>query len=370
MKKEKGLINLLLTLITIILIFIVIFFGYLVYIDYFGDATLVIGEAGYPIIENTNVSQREDNNEPIGEIDISDTSIQQDNSFSENFFYSQLSDSAKLIYTELYKNKENLKTGTFTVQFGDSFKDILSQENGSDKLKEEYQSAIEAFTYENPDVFYLDVTKMYINIEMIKRLFTTKYNVYINSYQDPNYLAEPFYSKENVDKCQAEIESVRDEILAKIEGKNVIEKIRYIHNYLIDNIEYEQSIQKDNIYNIYGALVQHESVCEGYAKACQYLLDSAGIENIIVTGTATNNNGETENHAWNYVKINDAWYALDVTWDDPIIIGGGNLSDEIRYQYFLKGSNTMNKNHYVSNKFTDNGKEFNLPKLSPIDYRY
>ena len=117
-------------------------------------------------------------------------------------------------------------------------------------------------------------------------------------------------------------------------------------------------------------MVQHESVCEGYAKACQYLLDSAGIENIIVTGTATNNNGETENHAWNYVKINDAWYALDVTWDDPIIIGGGNLSDEMRYQYFLKGSNTMNKNHYVSNKFTDNGKEFNLPKLSPIDYRY
>lgn len=367
MRKEKGFINLLLSLITIILLVVVIFFGYLVYVDYFGEATLVIGEAGYPIIENGNVSGREENEEPIGNIDISDA-IQQDNSYSNNFFYSQLSDSGKLIYTELYENKENLKTGTFTVQFGDAFKDILSQENGSDKLKEEYQSAIEAFTYENPDVFYLDVTKMYINIEMIKRLFTTKYNVYINSYQDPNYLAEPFYSKENIDECQAQIESVRDKILRNIEGKSTVEKIRYIHNYLIDNIEYDQTIQKDNIYNIYGALVQHVSVCEGYAKAFQYLLNSVGIENIIVTGTATNNNGETENHAWNYVKIGEAWYALDATWDDPIIIGGGKLTDDIRYQYFLKGSNTMNKNHYVSNRFTDNGKEFLIPELSVTDY--
>ena len=367
MRKEKGFINLLLSLITIILLLVVIFFGYLVYVDYFGEATIVIGEAGYPIIENSNVSEREENEEPIGNIDISNTS-QQDNTYSDNFFYSQLSDSAKLIYTELYKNKENLKTGTYTVQFGDAFKDILSQENGSDKLKEEYQSAIEAFTYENPDVFYLDVTKMYINIEMIKRLFTTKYNVYINSYQDSNYLAEPFYSKENIDECQAQIESVRDNILSNIEGKSTVDKIRYIHNYLIDNIQYDQTIQKDNIYNIYGALVQHVSVCEGYAKAFQYLLNSAGTENIIVTGTATNNNGETENHAWNYVKIGNAWYALDVTWDDPIIIGGGKINDKIRYQYFLKGSRTMDENHYLSNQFTENGMEFEFPKLSITDY--
>lgn len=367
MRKEKGFINLLLSLITIILLLVVIFFGYLVYVDYFGEATIVIGEAGYPIIENSNVSEREENEEPIGNIDISNTS-QQDNTYSDNFFYSQLSDSAKLIYTELYKNKENLKTGTYTVQFGDAFKDILSQENGSDKLKEEYQSAIEAFTYENPDVFYLDVTKMYINIEMIKRLFTTKYNVYINSYQDSNYLAEPFYSKENIDECQAQIESVRDNILSNIEGKSTVDKIRYIHNYLIDNVQYDQTVQKDNIYNIYGALVLKEGVCEGYAKALQYLLSSAGIENIIVTGTATNNNGETENHAWNYVKIGSAWYALDVTWDDPIIIGGGKINDKIRYQYFLKGSRTMDENHYLSNQFTENGMEFEFPKLSITDY--
>lgn len=367
MRKEKGFINLLLSLITIILLLVVIFFGYLVYVDYFGEATIVIGEAGYPIIENSNVSEREENEEPIGNIDISNTS-QQDNTYSDNFFYSQLSDSAKLIYTELYKNKENLKTGTYTVQFGDAFKDILSQENGSDKLKEEYQSAIEAFTYENPDVFYLDVTKMYINIEMIKRLFTTKYNVYINSYQDSNYLAEPFYSKENIDECQAQIESVRDNILSNIEGKSTVDKIRYIHNYLIDNVQYDQTVQKDNIYNIYGALVLKEGVCEGYAKALQYLLSSAGIENIIVTGTATNNNGETENHAWNYVKIGNAWYALDVTWDDPIIIGGGKINDKIRYQYFLKGSRTMDENHYLSNQFTENGMEFEFPKLSITDY--
>lgn len=367
MRKEKGLINLLLTIVAIVLIVILAFFGYLVYTDYFGEATIVIGEAGYPVIENSSLNESKENEDEVIEVDLSDTN-NQSNNYINNHFYNQLSDSAKLIYMELYQNKENLKTGTFTVEFGDVFKDILSQENGSDILKEEYQSAIEAFTYENPDVFYLDVTKMYINIEMVKRLFSTKYNVYINSYQDPHYLAEPFTSKEEIDKCQSQIESVRDKILANINGKTKIEKIRYIHNYLIDNIEYDETIKQENIYNIYGALVQRISVCEGYAKAFQYLLNSAGIENIIVTGTATNNSGETENHAWNYVKIDNLWYAIDVTWDDPIIIGGGRLTDDIRYQYFLKGSRTMNKNHYVSNSFTDNGKQFQLPLLASIDY--
>ena len=265
-------------------------------------------------------------------------------------------------------DKENLKTGTYTIQFGNAFYDILSQENGSDKLQEEYQTAIEAFTYDNPDVFYIDVTKMYINIETIQKIFSTKYNVYINSAKDPTYLLDGFTSKEQIDQCESQVIAVKNQILNQIAGKNDIEKMRYIHDYLVDTIEYDQKFVEKNIYNIYGALVSKTCVCEGYAKASQYLLNEAGLENIIITGTATNSDGKTENHAWNYVNIDEKWYAIDTTWDDPIIVGGGKLTNTIRYRYFLKGSSTMNKNHFISTKFTSGGQDFEFPELSITDY--
>lgn len=144
--------------------------------------------------------------------------------------------------------------------------------------------------------------------------------------------------------------------------------MRYIHDYLVDTIEYDQTFGEKNIYNIYGALVSKTCVCEGYAKASQYLLNEAGLENIIITGTATNSDGKTENHAWNYVNIDEKWYAIDTTWDDPIIVGGGKLTNTIRYRYFLKGSSTMNKNHFISTKFTSGGQDFEFPELSITDY--
>ena len=53
---------------------------------------------------------------------------------------------------------------------------------------------------------------------------------------------------------------------------------------------------------------------------------------------------------------------------DPIIIGGGSLTDIVRYRYFLKGSGIMDKNHNPSNKFTTDGQDFELPTLSVKNY--
>lgn len=97
-------------------------------------------------------------------------------------------------------------------------------------------------------------------------------------------------------------------------------------------------------------------------------MNEIGVENTIVIGTATNSRNETESHAWNYVKLKENWYAIDVTWDDPILSGGGKLSNESRYQYFLKGSNTINKEHMPLGKFTEDGKIFKYPQLSIKDY--
>lgn len=374
MKKENGFIKFLLVLIVIALAGIIMLFGYVMYNEFAGNGDVDFGNLQliYPKIENQESDNRINNTKATTDTKINGstvgTQVLNKNEYQNKYLYSQLGENGKIIYEKLYENKENLKTGTYTIQFGNAFYDILSQENGSDKLQEEYQTAIEAFTYDNPDVFYIDVTKMYINIETIQKIFSTKYNVYINSAKDPTYLLDGFASKEQIDQCESQVIAVKNQILNQIAGKNDIEKMRYIHDYLVDTIEYDQTFGEKNIYNIYGALVSKTCVCEGYAKASQYLLNEAGLENIIITGTATNSDGKTENHAWNYVNIDEKWYAIDTTWDDPIIVGGGKLTNTIRYRYFLKGSSTMNKNHFISTKFTSGGQDFEFPELSITDY--
>lgn len=62
-----------------------------------------------------------------------------------------------------------------------------------------------------------------------------------------------------------------------------------------------------------------------------------------MSGTARNSEDKTESHAWNYVQINENWYAVDVTWDDPIITEERPLNIEEKYRYCLKGSDEFLK---------------------------
>ncbi len=286
---------------------------------------------------------------------------------NNNYFYNQLEDASKTIYNGLKSNIENMKTGTYKVEFGNTFSNILSKENGQKILGDYYQSAVEAFMYDNPKVFYLNVNKMYLNVESTKYVNRTTYNVYISQGNQKSYLADGFSSKEQINACEKQIYNVRNQVISELSGTNY-DKVKTIHDYLVDNISYDTTISKNNIYNMYGALVNKECVCEGYSKAFKYLLDEAGIQNVIVIGKGTNSEGKNENHSWNYVLLNNNWYAIDVTWDDPVIRGGGRLSNSSKYKYFLKGLNTIGKDHTPNGQFTTGGKVFKYPDLSSRDY--
>lgn len=307
---------------------------------------------------------------PLDEIEMTSSNIQNieyTNINVNKHFYNQLEDYSKTIYKAFESNKENMKTGTYKIELGTSFSSILSQQNGQELLGEYYQSAIEAYTYDNPDVFYLSPNKMYLNIETTTRGKNVTYNVYINAGNEVNYLSDEFNTKEQVDLAIAKLESVRNAIIQNKKA-NTYENIKMVHDYLIETIEYDNSISKENIYNIYGALINKECVCEGYAKSFKYLMDGLNIPCSIIIGKGTNTEGTTENHAWNYVQINEKWYALDITWDDPIIIGIGNIGNKRKYKYFLLGSQEFNVDHMPIGKFTQNGKEFSYPELSTENY--
>ena len=287
----------------------------------------------------------------------------------DKYFYNQLDEKSRIIYRAFESNKEQMKTGTYQIELGTSFSDILSQSNGQEKLGEYYQSAIEAYTYDNAEIFYLSPKKMFLNIETTTRGENSTYNVYINSGNEANYLAEEFNSKQAIDQAFAQIEQVRNQIMQNKTG-NTYEDIKMVHDYLVDNINYDSSLSKQNIYSIYGALVNRECVCEGYARAFKYLLDELNIPCVMVIGTGTNSQGETENHAWNYVQLNGNWYAVDATWDDPVVIGGGTASEESRYKYFLVGREVIDQDHSPSGQFTENGKIFSYPNVNYENYNH
>lgn len=284
----------------------------------------------------------------------------------EKYYYMQLNEYGKIIYNKMYSNLENLKKGTYVIRFDIEFNDLLQEEEGSLVLENAFQSSLNALIYDNPELFYIDITKMYLYTETTTIIIKKTYKVYIGPEEGKTYLADAFASKEEVETALNKVNEKVENIKQMITGTDYL-KVKAVHNYLIDNIEYDQTISKPNIYNIYGALIDGVTVCEGYAKAFKYILNELGIDCMFVCGIGTNSRGETQNHAWNYINLGGSWYAVDVTWDDPLIIGGGILTDLYRYKYFLKGSNDFYNDHIEDGNIID-GVKFYYPVLSQNNY--
>ena len=283
------------------------------------------------------------------------------------YYYKQLDSYGKIIYQTLYQNISNLKKENFVIDFGKKFNTLLNQPSGQLQLNHSFQSALDAFFYDHPELFYIELT----NITLLMKYTTigpiTTYTVSLSPDSNRNYLSSTFTNEAQVDETIAKVENVRNTILKNTSSyTSDYEKIKEVHNTLVKTLKYESNGK--NIHNIYGSLVEKKAVCEGYAKAFKYILDSMGIPCILVCGTATNSNGQTENHMWNYVQLNNTWYAVDVTWDDPIIIGGSNNSSTIRHTYFCKGNSTFSKTHIPSGSISNEGQVFKLPTLASKNY--
>lgn len=97
------------------------------------------------------------------------------------------------------------------------------------------------------------------------------------------------------------------------------EKERYVHDQLLARIEYNLGAEMNQ--SAYSAIINGQTVCAGYARAFQYLMQQLGIPCYYSTGFAG------ENHAWNIIELGDEYYNVDTTWDDT---GTGT------YDYFNK----------------------------------
>lgn len=89
---------------------------------------------------------------------------------------------------------------------------------------------------------------------------------------------------------------------------NDFQKLMYLHDYLVTHTQYDLTYSR---YSAYNAIVDHSSVCQGYAEAYEDLANRAGIKAYLVSSRAID-------HAWNLVSLYGSGYFVDCTWDDPL----------------------------------------------------
>lgn len=177
----------------------------------------------------------------------------------------------------------------------------------------------------------------------------TKNNPEIMYYSGAKYskgILWPNYEKdrEEIKLHQKIIREKRKDILSEIINPNMTDynKVKAVHDYIINTTRYDKAyFQNEEVkpesHTVYGVLVEGVAVCDGYAKAMKYLLEPLDIETIIVNGKS-----KGMNHAWNIVKIEDEYYHIDATWNDPVTEDG---QDIIVYDYFNLKDEDIAKTH-------------------------
>ncbi len=134
------------------------------------------------------------------------------------------------------------------------------------------------------------------------------------------------YQTDDINTLNVKVEEIIKEL--NLNELNIEDKIKVIHDYIINNTKYDvgRSDNKITTYHsdtAYGALIEHYAICGGYADSMKLFLDYLNIPNYKIS---------SENHIWNLVYVNNKWYHLDLTWDDPVTSNG---DDVLEYDYFL-----------------------------------
>lgn len=136
------------------------------------------------------------------------------------------------------------------------------------------------------------------------------------SYEGEGYQLDYTYTEGERDLLAAGLRQVLEEAAKQLsDGMSEYQRELVLHDWLVSRLTYDEetaagSSAHPEAFTI-ACLLDGRAVCEGYARSFQLLLNFAGIESTLVTGSM-----EDTGHMWNLVKIDGLWYHADSTWND------------------------------------------------------
>lgn len=231
-------------------------------------------------------------------------------------YYYMLDEKGQHVYRQIYANATAMNEAFIPIE---------------ELTVPEIKNAVMAVYNDHPELFWLNT------------IFTCKYD----KDRICAELALDFnMTQEELAEASPDFYNMTNNILKEVENFGTYEKERRLHDLLIRQIDYDKSADMNQ--SAYSALVEGKSVCAGYSRAYQYLMQRLGIPCYYCTGYAG------QDHAWNIVALDDGYYNVDLTWDD---------TPGYEYDYFNKTDEDYASTHIRQDL------SINLPQCQGQRYR-
>lgn len=241
------------------------------------------------------------------------------------YAYDTLTEPEKLWYLDMYQIIGNMES---EVALYDGYLDRV----GIEDIDHIFQCVLS----DHPEFFYINgytYTHYTQGEETVRITFSGTYTM----------------DKEEAGVRQEQIDAYVAECLSGLpSGADEYEKTKYVYEYLISNTEY--NLESPENQNICSVFIGRQSVCQGYAKATQYLLQKMDVFATLVVGEVSGGQG----HAWNLVRIDGKYYYVDTTWGDASYQTEETETEQtgapsINYDYLCVTTEQLMKTHKIEN---------------------
>lgn len=270
-------------------------------------------------------------------------------------FGDQLSGRERELYELLEENVSALRNFSEVNGFTLQLRTPITQEEG---MSLEWYRVQRAFLMDHSELFWIRKLSMSMITEWDAAsgvYATSEMTVYsVDRYPD---------IRKEVGDAQREIAKA---VAAVRKHSGRYGKVKAAHDYVIRLTTYPQKLSPEYYHAVTGPLLgkySHRGVCEAYAWLFDIICKASGIPCVTLEG---------DDHAWNYVQMEDGkWYLADTTNDD---------GKKISYDYFLVGADTsvhgkkIKKSHRAAStdelyQQLNNVKPLKYPTLSAKAYK-
>jgi hypothetical protein len=262
----------------------------------------------------------------------------QGDKYQDRYYYKQLAEDEQKMYAYLYEKVDKLSD---KIIFGKPVDSIV------------FHKSYYAILQDCPEFFWLDTNLQVISLEETNEI--TQVNIMFDK-----------ISLEEVKEQRSGVEEVANQWLTEVDqGASSYEKVKKVYEIIIEQTEYlEESPYNQDVRSIF---LNHQSVCTGYARSMQYLLNKLEVSCTIVNGVM----GEDVPHCWNLVNIDGVDYWTDVTqgdaaWSDGIVCYGYLCFDDT----VLNKNYKLEKNIVLSTMPDQETEFFSYPACTSQEHNY